>query len=274
MTTRFTKEQIQQARQADLFAYLQANEPGVLKKDGRNYRHREHDSLVYVTAKNFWYWNSRGKSITALDYLMEIRGYSFAEAVSRLIGDAPARASPQATYSQNDSKPKQQRPAKLYLPWPKKCATGYFKYLRKRGISAKVIQRCRELGLLYEGKYKPRKDEKIVPVCVFVGKDEAGKIKFACMRGIYEQLKKDVYGSDKAFSFCLPPEKPHSSQVPSLKRRSTRSLTRPCRSLTAGSGTATAFRSAAPRMLRCSLFWSVTPKSGALISIWTTTVRV
>ena len=214
MTTRFTKEQIQQARQADLFAYLQANEPGVLKKDGRNYRHREHDSLVYVTAKNFWYWNSRGKSITALDYLMEIRGYRFSEAVSRLIGDAPARASPQAAYSQNDSKPKQQRPAKLYLPWPKKCATGYFKYLRKRGISTKVIQRCRELGLLYEGKYKPKKDEKkIVPVCVFVGKDEAGKIKFACMRGIYEQVKKDVYGSDKAFSFCLPPEKPRSSQV-------------------------------------------------------------
>ena len=213
MTTHFTKKQIQQARQADLFSYLQANEPGVLKKDGRNYRHREHDSLVYVTAKNFWYWNSRGKSITALDYLMEIRGYSFSEAVSRLIGDAPARASPQVAYSQNDSKPKQQRPSKLYLPWPKKCATGYFKYLRKRGISAKVIQRCRELGLLYEGKYKPKKDEKIVPVCVFVGKDEAGKIKFACMRGIYEQVKKDVYGSDKAFSFCLPPEKPHSSQV-------------------------------------------------------------
>ena len=79
MTTHFTKKQIQQARQADLFSYLQANEPGVLKKDGRNYRHREHDSLVYVTAKNFWYWNSRGKSITALDYLMEIRGYSFSE---------------------------------------------------------------------------------------------------------------------------------------------------------------------------------------------------
>ena len=51
--------------------------------------------------------------------------------------------------------------------------------------------------MLYEGKYKPKKDEKIVPVCVFVGKDEAGKIKFACMRGIYEQVKKDVYGSDK-----------------------------------------------------------------------------
>ena len=83
MTTHFTKKQIQQARQADLFSYLQANEPGVLKKDGRNYRHREHDSLVYVTAKNFWYWNSRGKSITALDYLMEIMGF-FSSAVNTL----------------------------------------------------------------------------------------------------------------------------------------------------------------------------------------------
>ena len=214
MTTHYTKEQIQQARQADLFAYLQANEPGVLKKDGANYRHREHDSLVYVTAKNFWYWNSRGKSISALDYLMEIRGYGFAEAVSRLIGDTTVRASPQVSNSQTLSKPKQQRPAKLYLPWPKKCATGYFKYLRNRGISVRVIQRCSELGLLYEGKYKPKKDEKkYIPVCVFVGKDERGQAKFACMRGIYENLRKDVYGSDKGFSFCLPPEKPHSSQV-------------------------------------------------------------
>lgn len=70
-----TKEQIRQAREADLFAYLQQHEHGVLKRDGPNYRHKEHDSLVYVPAKNYWYWNSRGKRINALDYLMEIRGY-------------------------------------------------------------------------------------------------------------------------------------------------------------------------------------------------------
>lgn len=46
-----TKEQIQAAREADLFAYLQFHEPGVLKRDGPNYRHKEHDSLVYVTGK-------------------------------------------------------------------------------------------------------------------------------------------------------------------------------------------------------------------------------
>lgn len=70
-----TDTQIQKARETDLFAYLQSYEPGVLKRDGPNYRHREHDSLVYVTSKGYWYWNSRGRSINALDYLIQIRGY-------------------------------------------------------------------------------------------------------------------------------------------------------------------------------------------------------
>ena len=70
-----TKEQIQAAREADLFTYLQFHEPGVLKQDGPNFRHKEHDSLVYVTGKRYWYWNSRGRSINALDYLIQIRGY-------------------------------------------------------------------------------------------------------------------------------------------------------------------------------------------------------
>ena len=59
---------------------------GVLKQEGANYRHNEHDSLVYVASKNYWYWNSRGRKINAVDYLMEIRGYSFVDAVERLIG--------------------------------------------------------------------------------------------------------------------------------------------------------------------------------------------
>ena len=116
-----TKEQIQAAREADLFAWLQSHEPGVLKRDGPNYRHKEHDSLVYVTGKRYWYWNSRGRSINAR----------------------------------------------------------------------------------YHGE----------PVCVFVGKDNAGKAKFACMRGITGNLKKDVYGSDKEFSFCYPPQNPGSRHV-------------------------------------------------------------
>lgn len=93
-----TKEQIRQAREADLFAYLERHERGVLKRDGPNYRHREHDSLVYVTAKNYWYWNSRGKRINALDYLMEIRGYGLVEAVNALAGPAMQYSFPSRSY--------------------------------------------------------------------------------------------------------------------------------------------------------------------------------
>ena len=81
-----TKEKIKAAREADLFAYLQSYEPGVLKRDGPNYRHKEHDSLVYVTGKRYWYWNSRGRSINALDYLIQIRGYGLVDAVHTLVG--------------------------------------------------------------------------------------------------------------------------------------------------------------------------------------------
>lgn len=81
-----TQEQITQARETDLLDYLLSHESGVLKREGANYRHREHDSLVYVASKNYWYWNSRGRKINAVDYLMEIRGYSFVDAVERLAG--------------------------------------------------------------------------------------------------------------------------------------------------------------------------------------------
>ena len=64
-----TKEQIAEARAVDLLDYIQSHEPGVLKREGPGiYRHKEHDSLVYC--RKYWYWNSRGKAINALDYLM------------------------------------------------------------------------------------------------------------------------------------------------------------------------------------------------------------
>lgn len=211
-----SKEQIRQARNADLFAYLERYESGVLKRDGMNYRHREHDSLVYVTSKGYWYWNSRGKSINALDYLTEIRGYSLVDAVNRLTnGEIPAvqpYKPPAQDYRSGSSPPKKS----FYLPWPKKCATSYISYLQKRGISLAVIKRCSRLGILYEGTYKKKEPDgnvKYIPVCVFVGKDDNGKPKFACMRGIDVNLRKDAYGSDKEYSFCYPPQRSGSRQL-------------------------------------------------------------
>ena len=93
------------------------------------------------------------------------------------------------------------------LPWARRCATSAVSYLQRRGISPDVISRCFRDGLFYEERYHSE------PVCVFVGKDEAGKAKFACMRSIAGSLRKDVYGSDKEYSFCYPPRNPDSRHV-------------------------------------------------------------
>ena len=201
-----TQEQITQARETDLLDYLLSYENGVLKREGANYRHREHDSLVYVASKNYWYWNSRGRKINAVDYLMEIRGYSFVDAVERLAGSGvPVVSHDTASGSRELRKSVKKKP--FFLPWRKRCATFAVSYLQRRGIHSDIISRCMQLGLFYESRYKNE------AVCVFAGRDDTGTGRFACVRSIAGDLKKDISGSDKRFSFCYPPDQPGSRHL-------------------------------------------------------------
>lgn len=65
-----------------------------------------------------------------------------------------------------------------------------------KGIDGEVISQCIRKGILYESRNYHN--------CVFVGKDSAGKARYACLRGIYGTFKNDVDGSDKRYSFSLP----------------------------------------------------------------------
>ena len=191
-----TKEQIQAAREADLFTYLQFHEPGVLKRDGPNFRHKEHDSLVYVTGKRYWYWNSRGRSINALDYLIQIRGYGLVDAVHALVG-GEIRHTPAYRSTAEIQVSKEPEKKAFSLPWARRCATAAVSYLQKRGISSEVIRQCLQAGIFYEARYHGE------PVCVFVGKDDSGKAKFACMRSRIGQmiafLLSGLFGTQKNF---------------------------------------------------------------------------
>ena len=75
-----------------------------------------------------------------------------------------------------------------------------FAYLRKRGITAQVIQRFIDAGLLYEDAQYHN--------CVFVGRDGSGQPRFASKRGACDlggsSFKRDVLGSDKKTGFRLP----------------------------------------------------------------------
>jgi hypothetical protein len=95
--------------------------------------------------------------------------------------------------------PKPQKPFAL----PKRNVNNdkVFAYLRGRGISKETLNRCIGAGILYESAKTNR--------CVFVGKD-GDTPKFAFERGTADNWKKDVAGSSKKFSFCLPPQNPDS----------------------------------------------------------------
>lgn len=189
-----TREQIDRAKQWDLLSYLQAYEPGELKKTGpREFCTVTHDSLKISNGK--WHWTTRGfGGKKALDYLIKVRGMDFVEAV-RTLDDG--RAAP--SLSKPVTRPPEP-PRAFVLPEGNRCATAAVSYLQRRGIDSEIISRCMKAGIFYESKKYHN--------CVFVGRDGAGKARFACLRGTVGDFKGDVPGSDKRFNFCFPASGP------------------------------------------------------------------
>ncbi|MDL2235904.1 DUF3991 and toprim domain-containing protein, partial [Christensenellaceae bacterium OttesenSCG-928-L17] len=186
-----TDEQIAAARSVDLLSYLQAHEPGSIKKSGpHEFCLREHDSLKISNGK--WFWFSRGiGSVSALDFLVQVRGLEFKEAVNVL---ADGRSAP-AQYQPPPPPPEKPKPL-LCLPMSNQNNHRAIAYLMGRGIGKEVIDACIARRILYESRERHN--------CVFVGRNVEGKVRFACERGTSGAWKKDLSGSDKQYSFSIP----------------------------------------------------------------------
>ena len=192
-----TDEQLSEARKVDLLTYLQEREPYELVRSAPGeYRTMSHGSLVI--SNGAWYWNRGGfGSVSALDYLIKIRGMGLVEAFQAIEGIGGARASP--AVSSLSVKNTTTESKTLSLPPREKYPTRLLSYLQVRGISANIIKRCIDDGFLYESRFNS------TTVCVFVGKDDTGKARFGCMRGVNSDLKRDCSGSNKRYSFRLSP---------------------------------------------------------------------
>ena len=57
-----------------------------LKREGKRYRHKQHDSLIFTD--NSYYWNSRQEKGNSIDYLVRNMGLGFVEAVKVLSGES------------------------------------------------------------------------------------------------------------------------------------------------------------------------------------------
>ena len=226
-------DQVKLAREVDLLSYLQANEPHELlpPKNGE-YRTVTHGSLVISKGK--WIWN-RGKfgGMSALDFLIKMRGMGFVEAVETVLGLSAGRtpisfalpvevpkpysveASEQALQKEPIQKSAQEpKNWTFYPPKPQRYPSRAVSYLQRRGISPAVINRALRLGILYESRYYNLQSEyHNAAVCVFAGKDDSGKVAFAALRGIDTDFKQDKAGSDKRFNFCIPAQNPDSRHL-------------------------------------------------------------
>lgn len=82
--TYYSREATARARELDLLTYLRLYEPhNLVKVSGNIYSTREHDSLKISNGK--WMWWSRGfGGVSALDYLIKVKGMSFQDAMKLL----------------------------------------------------------------------------------------------------------------------------------------------------------------------------------------------
>lgn len=187
----YSKEQIAKAKEMDLLSYLSIYEPHELVRVNRNtYTTVTHDSLII--SNGMWNWFSQhigGK--TALEYLIQVKGFTFLEAVEKILKIAP-NFKPNSLNLQT----KKEKLNRLILPLKNSNNNKARSYLISRGIDADIIDECIDNGLIYEDS----KNHNVV----FVGMDKQNIPRYACSRGTSsKRFMREESGSDKEFSFRL-----------------------------------------------------------------------
>lgn len=176
----YTQEQIDRANRVDLEQFLRSHGEQVTKS-GNEYRWKRHDSLTIKGNK--WFRHSQSKGGYPVEFVMEFFGKTFPEAVSLLIGEAPAHNGAAAAPS-----------ADFRLPPRNRYAARVIAYLRQRNIPEELIQEFYKEGLIYEDAQHHN--------IVFVGKDKTGIPRYAHCKGTEGSFRMDVQGSDKAHNFA------------------------------------------------------------------------
>ena len=192
-TRRFSEDEIRIAAQTDLPTLLEDLGYTVIPI-GSYFTAKEMDSLR-IRNRRTWFRYSEQIGGDAITFLQHFKDMTFTEAVEYLL-DCDHAAS--VCFIQQS--PAEAPVQTFTLPEPNSDNRRVFAYLRKRGISPRVINEFIGSDLLYE--------EAAHHNCVFVGRDAHGKSVFASMRGTCDlsgvSFKGGVSGSDKNVGFRLP----------------------------------------------------------------------
>lgn len=187
----YTKQEVEKAREVDVLTYLQHNDPSKLVYIGSNtYCTVEHDSLKINNGKWYWFSQSIG-GVSAIDYLIKVEGFSFLQAVEKVL-----KLAPRMNYNFQKTYMVKEKKTRLLLPEKNTNNNRVIKYLKSRCIDEDIILECIMKGLIYESAKNHN--------AVFVGFNEKGNPKYAGIRGTTKaKFMMDATGSDKTYSFRL-----------------------------------------------------------------------
>lgn len=173
------RERVEHARSRDILDV--ANELSMeLVQSGRDYRWKEHDSMVISPEKNMWNWFSRHQGGDVIALVQTMREVNFNQAID-FLNDG--------TFKEFTHVERVQDPFSYYLqPYeqPFEAARNYLK--EQRGLSDETIDFFLEKGVLAQANAKV--NGSIEPVVVFKSFDFSGEIVGATLQGIEENWEK------------------------------------------------------------------------------------
>ena len=184
------RERVEFARSRDILAV--ANELQMeLVRSGRDYRWKEHDSLVISPDKNLWKWFSRNTGGDAISLVETIKEVSFNQSVD-FLNDGNFKEFQMVERPQEDFK--------YYLEKYEQPFSAGRDYLRnQRGLSDETIDYFLEQGVLAQANAKLDyfaegndgvTTNAIEPVIVFKSLSSSGEVVGASLQGIQENWEK------------------------------------------------------------------------------------
>ncbi|MCG4662404.1 DUF3991 and toprim domain-containing protein [[Clostridium] innocuum] len=192
-----SKQDLAKVKELDLLSYFLNYEPDELIRYSRN----EYGTKTYSSLRmSNGLWTSWANSIggrSALDFFIKIKNWDFLEAAYHI-----------KDLIENKTPVKVEQPKRvkhqLRLPRRNDNENTVIDYLvNKRCIDKEIINYCIENHLLYEDK----NDHSVI----FIGYDSHRLARYSSKRATDSDLKQDIYGSDKAYSFSIP--NPNSNKL-------------------------------------------------------------
>lgn len=155
MSNNVTKQQIQDARKADLYDYLMRHHSDAITKEGHSIRLRDNHSVSIKVGYSGYMDFSTGEHGNAVDFLTRHMGYTFVRAVQALAGDdrqGEDFVNPSVSTTAS-SRTDVQKTKEIVLPTPVDGPyTQVYTYLTGRGIPSDVIDMLIGYKLLYQDK--------------------------------------------------------------------------------------------------------------------------